>query len=273
MAVRYAGTNISLYTVAGIALASTGTNFTLAIENASQDAGLITRPGKNNQPVKKSGTLTVERNGVVTGATRVSHINVSAFTIGGTSYLDVLSSYSLSGSFDQVMQSGVGEAWEKPQVVAKDYAVSVTLDVSTGDALALAQIFDGTDFADNDQAVSITIDSVPITIPLNAMSYSLGIARYDKQKITLEFMGADPGAGDYPTAPTGTTSLLEKALNAPFTEVAFSIQNAISGDTGGIAASGNCVWSAFSISVEDGALVGESYTWKTYGTVTVAASS
>jgi len=273
MAQRYSGQDISIYTVDGIALAPLGTNFTFSLTDDVQDAGLISRLGKNSQPVKTSGELAIDLNSVITGSQRTSHINVTAFTIGGTSYLDELSSFSLSGSYDQVMQSGIGEKWTRPQVVAKDYQITVVLTLSTGDALILAAMMDGANFADSDQTVSITVNSVVITIPMNIFSYSLAAARYDLQKLTLQFNGADPGAGDYPTAPTSTSTIFQKALNAPTAEMAFSFQNALAANTGGINVSGTCVFKSFSFEVSDGNLVAENYTFATYGTVTVVASS
>jgi hypothetical protein len=273
MAVRYAGNNISLYTVAGIALVNNGYDFTFEASNETVDAGLVTRLGKHNQPVKQSGTLRIQFNGIVSGSTRVSHTDVSAFTIGGTSYLNVLREFTLNGSFDQVMQAGIGEKFAKPQVVAKDYEVTIALDVEATDAKTLADMIGGTDFSGVDQAVSITIQGTTITIPMNLFTYSLGVPRYDLQRITLSFNGADPGTGDYPTAPTGTTSLLEKALNAPTTEMAFSFQHVPSGDTAGVRFTGNCVFESFSIQSSDGQLVNEEYSFKTYGTITTAASS
>lgn len=273
MAVRYAGTNISLYTVGGIALVPTGYSFSATVNNESVDAGLITRMGKNNQPVKQGVALSVERNGVTSGSTRVSHLNVSAFTIGGTSYLNVLKDLNFSGSFDQVMQAGIGEKYQKPQVVAKDYNITCSLNVESGDSLTLAALIGGADFSNVDQAVSFTIDGVTITVPMNLMTYELSVPRYDLQTINLTFQGADPGSSAYPTAPTGTTSLLEQVLNTPTAELAFSFQNVDSGDVNGLRLSGNCVAESFSIQTSDGALVSETYQFQSYGTVTTAASS
>lgn len=273
MATRYAGTNISLFTVGGIALASSGYTFGATVTSDTVDAGLVTRLGKYNQPVKQGLALSIERNGIVSGAERVSHLNVSAFTIGGTSYLALLKDLNLSGSFDTEMQAGIGEKFQKPQVVAKDYSITASLNVASGTALALANMVGGADFASSDQTLSFTIDSVVITIPMNLITFDLGIQRAGLQSISLTFQGADPGAGAYPAAPTGTTSLLEQLLNTPTAELAFSLQNVASGDVNGVRLTGNCVAESFSIQTSDGQLVSETYQFQSYGTVTTAASS
>jgi len=273
MALRFSGQDIGLFTVGGIALATAGTQFSFELANEKQDAGLVGRLGKHSQPVKTAGKLTVQTNSVVSGSTRVSHSDCTAFTIGGTSYLNVLRSYSMNGSFEMRMQAGVGEKYVKPQVVAKDYQIQVALDVESTDSFTLMALLGGADFSNVDQAVSITVNSVAITTAMNLNQGTVTAQRYDLQELSLSFDGADPGSGAYPAAPLGTTTILEKALNAPTTEIAFAFQNALSGVTTAMNASGNCVFESFSFEVQDGQLVNETYNFATYGTVTIAASS
>ena len=273
MATRFSGQNFGLFTTGGILLAPSGTQFSFELANEKQDAGLVARLGKNSQPVKAAGKLSVSLNPVVSGSERVSHGNVSVFTIGGVSYLNVLKSYSLSGSYEHWMQAGVGEKYVKPQVVAKDYQIAVALDIESTDSYTLMNLMGGADFTNVDQTVSITINSIAITIAGNLNQGTVKAQRYDLQELSLSFDGADPGAGSYPAAPTATATILEKALNAPTTELAFAFQNAQSGDVTGMNASGYAVFESFSIEVQDGQLISETYNFATYGSVTIAASS
>lgn len=273
MATRFSGQNFGLFTTGGIALASSGTQFSFELANEKQDAGLVARLGKNSQAVKAAGKLSVSLNSVVSGSDRVSHSNVTAFTIGGVSYLNVLKSYSLSGSYEHRMQAGVGEKYVKPQVVAKDYQIAVALDIESTDSYTLMAMMGGSDFTNVDQPVSITINSVAITIASILNQGTVKAQRYELQELALNFDAGDPGSGSFPAAPMGTTTILEKALNAPTTELAFAFQNAQSGDTTGMNASGNAVFESFSIEVQDGQLVNETYNFATYGSVTIAASS
>lgn len=273
MATRFSGSDIGLFTTGGIALASAGTQFSFELANEKQDAGLVSRLGKNSQPVKTAGKLSVSLNSVVSGSDRVSHSNVTAFTIGGVSYLNVLKSYALSGSYEHRMQAGVGEKYVKPQVVAKDYQIAIALDIENTDSYTLMALMGGSDFSNVDQAVSITINSVAITIASNLNQGTVKAQRYELQELGLNFDGADPGSSAYPAAPTGTSTILEKALNSVTSELAFSFQNALSGNTYGMNASGNAVFESFSIEVQDGQLINETYNFATYGSVTIAASS
>jgi len=273
MATRFSGQDIGLFTTGGIALASTGTQFSFEIANEKQDAGLVSRLGKNSQPVKAAGKLSVSLNSVISGSNRVSHSNVTAFTIGGTNYLPVLKSYSLSGSYEHRMQAAIGDKYVKPQVVAKDYQIAVALDVQNVDSYTLMNLMGGTDFTNVAKAVSITINSVAITIASNLNQGTVKAQRYDLQELALSFDGADPSTGAFPAAPTGTTTILEKALNAPTTEIAFAFQNAVAGNTNGMNARGNCGFESFSFEVQDGQLVNETYNFATYGAITIAASS
>jgi hypothetical protein len=264
---------VSIFTVAGVAMVGAGNKFDFTVSAEKADAGLIARLGKHSQPVKASGKLMVDLNSVASGSTRVSHMNVSAFTIAGTDRLAILKSFSISGTFDKVAQAGVGEKYAKPQVVAKDYQVSIELDVTTGVVKAMMDKLTGSDFTGHATTVSITLNGVTLTFAMNLNEGTLSSQRYSLQSLQLSFDGADPGAGNYPAAPTGATTILEKALNAATTEMAFSFQNAQSADSGGIAASGNVVFDSFSIKIADGQLVEESYGFETYGTITIAASS
>ena len=276
MATRYSGQNVSIFTVAGVAMVGAGNKFDFTVSAEKADAGLIARLGKHSQPVKASGKLMVDLNSVNSGSTRSSHMNVLAFTIAGTSRLAILKSFSISGTFDKVAQAGVGEKYAKPQVVAKDYQISIELDVTTGVVKAMMDKLTGSDFTGSATTVSITLDAatpVTLTFAMNLNEGTLSSQRYSLQSLQLSFDGADPGAGNYPASPTGTTSILEKALNAATTEMAFSFQNALSADSGGIAASGYVVFDSFSFKIADGQLVEESYGFETYGTITIAASS
>jgi hypothetical protein len=273
MANRYSGQNVGIVTTGGIDLAAAGNSFTFEMTNEKADAGLISRLGKNSQPLKTSGKLSVDLASVTSGSTRVSHMNVTAFTIGGTSYLSVLKSFSLSGSFEHRMQSGTGEKYTKPQVTAKDYQITVNLDVDTTKSYTLMNMLAGSDFTGTAKTISVTINSVTITIPMTFNQGTLTAQRYELQELALSFDGADPGTGNYPSAPTGTTSILEKALNAPTTALAFVFQNASSGDTGGFNASGNAVFESFSLKTQDAQIVEENYSFATQGTITMAASS
>lgn len=273
MALVYAGSNVGIFTAGGILLAGSGTNFTFEMMNEKADAGLVARLGKHNQPVKTEGKLSVTLNSVTSGSTRVSHTNCTAFSIGGTSYLGQLRSYSLSGSYEHRQQGGTGEKYKRQQVTAKDYQITVNLDVATTMSYTLMNFLAGSDFTGASKTVLITVNGVTVTIPMNLNQGTLAAQRYELQELALSFDGADPGSSAYPTLPTGTTTILEKALNTPTAELSFAFQNALSGDTGGFNGSGTAVFDSFSFKVNDGQLVEETYSFMTTGTITMAASS
>ena len=91
----------------------------------------------------------------------------------------------------------------------------------------------------------------------------------DVQRLEISFVGQDPGSSDYPAAPTGTTSILEKALNAAQTAVAIVWTTQVAG---GAAYTGNALYSSFAFSINQGRVVRNQYSFVGVGAPGIAAT-
>ena len=230
--------------------------------------------GKSPQAVKQGGIIRTTLMSDVSSCVRVANVDVSAFTIGGVNFLAYLRGGSFSGSFEHDEAGGVGDYWKYPLVTVKDYASSVTLSIPDSgtanafqDILAagLAHATPANAIAARDVAFSITINGVAVTVPMFIADATWGGEAGRLQTVNLSLQGKDCDPTNYPTAPTGTTTLLEKALNAPKTPLAFSLTPKA---TNSANLAGEMVFSSFSFGFDDGQLIQTQYEFLTHGAVT-----
>jgi hypothetical protein len=174
--------------------------------------------------------------------------------------------------------SGVADPFKWPQIFGKDYRLDCTLVIpAAGDsqspnfARAMGANLHDTDLNDQDLTrvtFTITIDGVTVTIPMQVASMTHTINQNQEQVISLSMNGVDPGTGAYPTAPTGTTSLLEKMFNAYNTVLACVLTTAAAG--AGQTYSGNFIFTDFGFSFNDSEIIMIDYTLASRGTIVSA---
>lgn len=276
MAITRQGTGdlaiFSINSVSQIALIS-NVAFSLPVDTA-EGRGVAYR-GKNPQAVKQGGILRTTQMSNVDNCTRVANVDLTAFTLDGTNYLAFVRSLNFSGSFEHDENSGVGDYWKYPEVKIKDYAATVTLtlpDSTTANALraTMHDLFNATAataIANRNAPLSFTLNGVTITVPMMITDAEWSGEDGRNQTVTFTLAGKDCMAGaDYPTAPTGTTTILEKLFNAPYTPLAFALTPGLAANSTAFA--GELVPASFSFSIEDGAVVTEQYEWLTHGPVT-----
>lgn len=270
MALRDQVGDISIFSVNSVNLLADFQNVTMVLDENQAEGSAVSRAGMTPIGTKLSGTITTEILSMKTLPDRVTHLDLSAITIGGVSYLGDVRSIDFSGAFTQVQQAGAGEWWAKPQNVKKGYTATVELDVRSTHAAVFFALAASTTAGDRNVVFSFTLNSVPYTLPMRVKTCTLGAQRDDLQRITLVLEGRDPGSGNYPTAPTGTVGLLAQAFNAPFAEMAFEFE---SKSVNGTNLVGNCVFQSFGFRIEDDALVSLNYVFSTYGAVTATTSA
>lgn len=270
MATRQQAGDVSLYTIDSVDYLGTCRNVTLDFGNDSVEASPMTRDGTRAQIAKKGMTLRTELMSVVSGSLKVQHTDLSAISIDGVSYLQGFTG-SFSGSYTSVEGSLAGTIWKDPQNVKKTYRLSGTILVpsATGGAQALLVDAASATPTDANMTVTFTINGIAITLPMTLVRASLELTDGDVQKIAIELESASPDSGTFPTAPTGTTSLLEKAFNSFKTAIAFAFT---SHATEGVAFTGNCKFTSFQIGIEDGALSNVQYEFASSGAVTATAN-
>ena len=261
--------DISVYTVGGIALLGLFEDVTYSVEETQVDGSAMARLAKCAQGTKLAGSFDCKLMSTKSSPVRVSHLDLSAMSLGGTSYLAVLRSLSFKGSFEAKDKAGIGSLFKNSQNVKKDYSADVELDCADGTASALMTLMHSVTATDRNVALALTLNAVGITVPMRLQKLAHSGSRNELQVLKGSLMGRDPGTGAYPTAPTGTTTLLEKAFNDFRTELAFTYT---SKTTNGFSVTGNCIFSSFGFEIQDEALEYESYSFASVGTVTNSAT-
>lgn len=261
--------DISVYTLGGIDLLGVFESVTYSVEETQQEGSIMSRDGETPQGTKLAGRLDTGLMSTISAPDRVSHLDLSGFTVGGTDYLAVLRSLKFSGSFQQRLRAGVGAWWKRPQNSKKAYKASVSLDCDDSVLSALMIAMSSTTYADRNKTLSFVLNGVTITLPTRMSRVEHTGQRDDLQMVTVDLVGRSPDSGSYPAAPTGTSTLLEKAFNAFQTELAFTFTSKAAS---GHSVTGNCIFNSFEFSVEDEQLVLNRYVFDTFGAPTSSAT-
>lgn len=266
MAKAYFG-DISVFSVASGDLLGSISNISYDIQADSDEGGAIAVIGESPQFTgTKIEIATTAMSNTASG--RVTDLDVSAFSIGGVSSRPKLKTFSLKGAYTQQETSARGDKFHAPQVTNKSYSGSAELYVLDDAAPMLVETLLGSTTTVNNSTISITINGVTITLPILITGHKWSVEYGGLQMLSLQFSGRALLDGNpYPTAPTGTSTLLEKALNAPTTALAYEIKTRA---TNGVDITGNMVWNSFEINVPERGVVKTSYSWSGTGTPTVA---
>lgn len=267
--------DIAVYTIDTVDHRALIKNVNYRTNLTKADVGRITRPGIRRQTVKKSVEISTGHMSQLASDSGLmaSNLAIGGFTIGGTSYLAYLRGGSFSGSFETRETSGVADVFTHPQHFGKDYAATVNLMIPlTGSPNALRNLSPGvydTDLLDQDLvnvAFSITIDGSAVTVPMQIETLEIAFTERQEIAVTIQLVGNDPGTGDFPTSPTGTTTMLEKCFNAYNAPIAIVLTSA--SGTDGVIYSGNFIPGPFSFQFNDAEIIMLDFTWLSRGTIT-----
>lgn len=266
--------DISVFSWDSNSLLAVFKNVKLKIAADKADTSPATMFGKRRQTVKRYAEITTGIMSPLSGDATLmaSNLAVTAFSIGDTDYIDYLMSWSINGTFDTREVSGQGSAFKKPQHEGKDYSCSVTLTIPLGGTPSalrnLSAAMLDADLVDQDLdrvAVGPTIDGVPITIPMTIDDITWSGDEKTEQTVVISFSGNCPTSGDYPTAPTGTTTLLEQFFNDVNTVQAISLTTHA---TEGVNYAGNFLPGPFTIKGNDAEVNIIDLSWISQGAVT-----
>lgn len=237
------------------------------------DGGVITRYGRVNQAVKKRAVLrtTLMSTSVSPGApVKATNLNVTAFTADGIAYVGLLREGSIEFSYSHDEASGVADVWAFPQLVSRDIRIRGTLVVPssmTATLMAAAGLIPqmvAATVTDARMTVTVTIDGTSFTLPMVIERCAHVFEDGRVAMFEVEFAGEDPGTGSYPTAPSGTTTLLQQVINAPATAMAMTLT---SKSSGGVTYNGNFLPTRCSISIQDAAAIPTDYEFASQGVI------
>lgn len=260
--------DVSVLDVGGISLKNDAPTARFTSESVTAEGQPLDRWGGNPQVTKLKWGLTLDALSTKSGAVRVTNLDFSALSITGTSVIANVESFDLQGSFSLDTGDGPNDVFEYAVVTAKQYSGSMTIKVPTSSVPLMAGLDTGVSSWQG--SLTFTINSITTTMPVVINSAEHVATVGSAQVINLTFTAQDPLTGDHPSAPTGTSTLWEKALNAGHTAVAIQYTTKASG---GIDYTGNAVFAGFSLSVKNRDVVRNSYTFAGVGAPTIAATA
>lgn len=242
--------------------------------------GQVVAKGWNLSPPLMSST-----GGTADTHTKVNSVNVTAFTLtnpnlnsgSSRSYANPLRSLNLRMSATTREGKAPGDIWKYPVITNKSLTWEFDLHVpgtsGSNDPLMteIAQMA-GTTSDNLDGHLftpSITINGITITAAgvLSGFRHSHEDEGLQVWKVTLAGRAPDNEATAYPAAPTGTTTLLELALNTR-AAVAVSTRNRATGNSNSVAWAGDAVITGCELVVPQTGLVMTNYTFEGFGALT-----
>ncbi|MBX3095659.1 MAG: hypothetical protein KF812_02235 [Fimbriimonadaceae bacterium] len=238
------------------------------VETETVDARPITTSARRAQPTKRHAIIETTQTSMLTAPLRVTHLNVSAATAGGEDWRAHIRRGWFRADFRHAEGSAVGDLWRWPVLVERGFRARFDLLIPTDGVLGLNLAH----AAPNLSAVtlSLTINGVTVALPMVATRWEHRHNPGEPQMIRVDLLGQGPESGDYPASPSGTTSLLEKSLNAADDPVAITL---MSRADGGAEYAGDFMFAGMQFSVADGDLVTTDFAWTSRGAVTVTETA
>ena len=266
MSARATPRDVSVLEIGGVDYRGLATQASVAINHQTADSRPISRKYANPQAVKSSWVLNMTSNIVKSGAATVTNLDLTGTSILGTAYVADVESLQFNVACAHVPGDACQDGWAYPVYDSSDITGTATLKVPTGSV----QIMAGQDApGDADGVFTFTLNGNTVTLPVILTSIDHSMVNGSVQTVTVSFQGQDPRTGNMPTAPTGTTTIVEKILNAPETALAVEVESKA---VGGVNYTGNVLISAYGLSINNGAVVSETFTWTGVGAPTTAAT-
>ena len=158
--------DISVFTIGGTDFLCSLPKADLTINNVLAEGATACSKSNTPQVVKKGASLSFDLFSAA-AIGQVSNLNVTALTIGATSYLaDVVEGSCSIGYIADNDTSGTGDTWQAPQNIRLgDVGFEMTLKVNTVAAPAFVALGASATLADAYLDVSVTIGSTTITMP------------------------------------------------------------------------------------------------------------
>lgn len=161
----------------------------------------------------------------------------------------------------------VADEWEFPIAVKKTLDLRATIMAPAASASVLPIIAGGVK-ANLRQTLIVTINGATYEWPGIMSSFQHGWSDGQIQTYEVEWKCASPDAGDMPTTPAGTTTLIEKAFNT-LAVLAYQFD----ADAAGASAprySGNLIFESMRVGFSGGQVLETEFETRSQGAITIA---
>lgn len=229
-------------------------------DNELAEISPITQLHGSEQVVRQGGTVRAKLMSTDSAPQKITNLYATVFSVGGTDYIADLDTADLSIEWEHEEACGAADRWKYPVCVAKKITLNGKLKVASAAANAIPGLFDATITGLN-VTVTMTINGVAITMPMVLKTVTQTIPESGIQTLDVVLHGRAPDSGTYPTAPTGTTTLLEQALNATAVNALVATTRSSNGES----YSGNGLIKSYRLSVPNPGLIIADIEWATQG--------
>ncbi|MDI9639705.1 hypothetical protein QPK87_04810 [Kamptonema cortianum] len=265
---RLTGLDVSVFDIDSASFLADLRGVTLESTADVVDATPLSLAGKKVEPVRRKVQLEARMTSEKPGGAKVTHLDLSSLSIGGTNYVPVLREGVFAGRNRWKSAAGVSDEWEYPVVVQKDYAAEVVIALEPGMSQQAAQAAFGS-VTGSKIGFGLTLNGVAVVLPMVLVKWEHVMSVGDVQTWRLRLKGSAPIGAVYPSSPLGTGTLLSRAMNDP--GGLFGIQ-VISRGTGGQLYDGQFLCEEFEFGFSDRSVVETRFKFVSQGAVTRVAT-
>lgn len=272
MANKQMSYDLSVFTLGGSSQLAVIENVSYDVEFDKEDQSVIKQDARVTMVTKRGGTLQATELSRISDGISVCTLDLSAFSIDAVDYLAHLKSLRFNYEIETRNTDGVADKWRWPQYAGKrQFTAEAELFIPISAGVMFGVEAHHATLSQMDMVLDLTLNSAQIALPMvgHKFSHMLNNGEEALYKVSLEGKRPDNLATAYPTAPTGTTTLLEKFFNAPNTPLAGVLTPHA---TDGGAYAGNLQLKSCGFSFDDGKLVKTEYTFLTQGAWTFTAN-
>ncbi len=256
------GLDISSFSVATVDQKAFLRSGTLKFTNTTADGRSIVQRHANPVKAARGVEVTASLMENVSGVNRATLKDVTAFTLGGNSFAGYLSQFSFNRTCSHKSAQGDGTEHTFPVWTGNDTTISATINIPLGDYPDFIAALDVDGQAAADLAFSITANGGTLTIAAMVLDVTNSLEVDGLQQITLNLGGRLEAS-----APSGTSSLLAAAINAPETAVAISV---VTKGTNGSTWAGNGLVSSITYSGTENGLLMTDVTYVSVGSWSIS---
>lgn len=262
---RLTGVDVSVFDVGGVSVLADLSQAEVVSSTQFADVTPVILAGESRAAVKQSVRIT---NGLMSskpGGTKVTHLDVSALSLAGLDYRTVVEQGVFEGRMEIEDGSGIGDEWEWPVIVRKDYRARLELMVDSAGSIALVGKAFGA-LAGKDVGFSVTINGVVVAVPMALARFEHIVSAGKRQKWRVDLVGSSVVGSAYPTAPVGSGSLLAHAFNSPGASLAVVVDAGV----GQPVLSGGYLIKKFGFRFGRGSVVDSTYDFVSQGAVVLS---
>lgn len=270
MANKQASGDMSVFTIGGSSMLEVIKDVTLEWNYAEVDGTALAVEGRQPQTTRGGGSITTGIRSTIADGTRVTNLECSALSIGGTDFKPYIRRLQITGDNETEDTEGATGATQWNQYKGKKSLMAeAELWIPSVNGTGLSLVAFSTTRATRDLVISFTINGVVCTFAATITRVQHAFDEGDWQVYSVTLKGKASDTDPFPTAPTGSTSLLEKAMNTPGAVYALVVT---SHATEGVTYSVNGVISNYSFEIAENTLVNTKYTFLSQGPMTVTAT-